>query len=576
MTRATPPPAVLVAAVAWARGKWAELASLWRRSLQLRVVASTLALSSAMLLVLGLVLQTQITNGLLEAKVDAALKQATVSRDLVKQELGSVDLATESVAGKLISARNRLASPPSGDDNGDLSAAGAGTFTSVLVDGKAGGQDPPSSGPVSEVPAELRAAVLQDKFAHKITTVTRDSGQVTMVAVGIPVVTPSRTLQLYLLFPLTGEQQTLQLVQNTLLLGGLLLTLLLAGIASLVTRQVVSPVRQAAEVAERFADGHLEERMPVAGEDDVARLAVSFNEMASSIQDQIRRLEEFGALQRRFTSDVSHELRTPLTTVRMAADTLHDARADLPPALARSTELMVDELDRFESLLGDLLEISRLDAGVAELSVEPLDARAVVSGVVEAVRPLAAGSGSAIELVVPAQEVTAELDQRRVARILRNLLANALDHGEGRPIMVWLGADEHAVAVLVRDYGVGLRHGEEELVFNRFWRADPSRNRRTGGTGLGLSISLEDARLHGGWLQAWGEPAAGAAFRLTLPRQQGTPLLRSPLPMPAGPDVQPAEPAPAEATPAPAHEPAGTQRWHPMVTVPPRDGKDAP
>ena len=553
MTRATPPPAVLVTAVAWLRGRWADFTSLWRRSLQMRVVSSTLALSSAMLLVLGLMLQTQITNGLLQAKVEAALKQATISRDLVKKELDAVDLSTESVAGKLTSARNRLASPPSGD-TGDVTPSGAGTFTSVLVDGKAGGQNPPSSGPIGDVPAELQQAVLADKFAHKITTVNRESGPVTMIAVGLPVATPSATLQLYLLFPLSGEQQTLRLVQNTLLLGGLLLTLLLAGIASLVTRQVVTPVRQAAEVAERFADGHLEERMTVSGEDDVARLAVSFNEMASSIQHQIRRLEEFGALQRRFTSDVSHELRTPLTTVRMAADTLHDARRDLPPVLARSTELLVDELDRFESLLGDLLEISRLDAGVADLLVEPLDVRAVVRGVVDSVRPLAAGSGSAIVLTMPDDEVTAELDQRRVARILRNLLGNALDHGEGHPIRVRLAADEHAVAVLVRDYGVGLRDGEEELVFNRFWRADPSRNRRTGGTGLGLSISLEDARLHGGWLEAWGEPGAGAAFRLTLPRLQGEPLLRSPLPMPSGP---------AE----PAHEPA-------MVTVPPDNRSD--
>jgi two-component system sensor histidine kinase MtrB len=550
MTRATPPPAAFVAATAWLRGQWAEFTALWRRSLQLRVVTSTLALSSAMLLVLGLVLQAQITNGLLEAKIDAAIKQATISRGVIENELKDVDLATEaSVGGKLQSARNRLANPPAGDGE-EVSPSGAGTYTAVLADGNAPIANQPYSGPINEVPVELRSEVRNGKFVRKIATVQRESGPVTVVTVGLPVETPSRTLQLYLLFPLTGEQQTLSLVQNTLLLGGVLLTLLLAGIASLVTRQVVTPVRQAAEVAERFADGHLEERMPVAGEDDVARLAVSFNEMAGSIQHQIRQLEEFGALQRRFTSDVSHELRTPLTTVRMAADTLHDSRADLPAALRRSTELLVDELDRFESLLGDLLEISRLDAGVADLSVELLDARAVVRSAVDAVRPLTVGSGSTIELTMPDDEVFAEFDQRRVARILRNLLGNALDHGEGRPIQVWLGADDQAVAVLVRDYGVGLRSGEAELVFNRFWRADPSRNRRTGGTGLGLSISLEDARLHGGWLEAWGEQGAGAAFRLTLPREQGTPLERSPVAMP-GEAVEPAAPRPVEGDTAP-------------------------
>ncbi len=114
--------------------------------------------------------------------------------------------------------------------------------------------------------------------------------------------------------------------------------------------------------------------------------------------------------------------------------------------------------------------------------------------------------------------VYAEVDPRRVERIVRNLVANAIDHGEGKPVRVVLGADERTVAVLVRDHGVGLRPGEAGLVFNRFWRAEESRARRSGGSGLGLSIAIEDARLHGGWLQAWGEIGKGAAFRLTLPR----------------------------------------------------------
>lgn len=352
-----------------------------------------------------------------------------------------------------------------------------------------------------------------------------------MLAVGMPVRSAGRGLQLYLLFPLTAEQRTLNLVQNTLVVGGLVLLGLVAGIASLVARQVVTPVRQAAEVAERFADGRFEERMAVSGEDDIARLAVSFNEMAASIERQIRQLEELGALQRRFTSDVSHELRTPLTTVRMAADLLHGSREEMPPALSRSTELLVTELDRFESLLGDLLEISRLDAGVAELYVESVDLIAVLRRAVDAVRALAEGAGSPVDLVLPGGGVTVEVDPRRVERILRNLMSNALDHGEGRPVQVWVAADEHVATVLVRDHGVGLRPGEEELVFNRFWRADTSRNRRTGGTGLGLAIALEDARLHDGRLDAWGEPGRGAAFRLTLPRVRGGQLSASPLPL---------------------------------------------
>jgi two-component system sensor histidine kinase MtrB len=271
--------------------------------------------------------------------------------------------------------------------------------------------------------------------------------------------------------------------------------------------------------------------MPVRGEDDMARLAVSFNDMAESLQRQITNLEEFGNLQRRFTSDVSHELRTPLTTVRMAADLIHDHSEELDPALRRSTELMVNELDRFETLLNDLLEISRHDAGVAELSVEAVDLRSTVNSALGNVGHLADEAG--IELVVnlPDHEVIAEVDARRVERILRNLIANAIDHAEHKPVRIRMAADEDTVAVTVRDYGVGLRPGEEKLVFSRFWRSDPSRVRRSGGTGLGLAISIEDARLHQGRLEAWGEPGKGACFRLTLPLVRGHKVTTSPLPL---------------------------------------------
>ena len=132
---------------------------------------------------------------------------------------------------------------------------------------------------------------------------------------------------------------------------------------------------------------------------------------------------------------------------------------------------------------------------------------------------------------MPADEVIAEVDPRRVERILRNLIANAIDHAEHKPVRIRMAADEDTVAVTVRDYGVGLRPGEEKLVFSRFWRSDPSRVRRSGGTGLGLAISIEDARLHQGRLEAWGEPGKGACFRLTLPLVRGHKVTTSPLPL---------------------------------------------
>lgn len=388
-----------------------------------------------------------------------------------------------------------------------------------------------TAGPVDQVLNALRGFVKAGQAAYQYATVQTEGFSGPALIIGTPTLSRVANLELYLIFPLASEQATITLVRGTMATGGLVLLVLLAGIALLVSRQVVVPVRSASRIAERFAEGHLSERMPVRGEDDMARLAVSFNDMAESLSRQIAQLEEFGNLQRRFTSDVSHELRTPLTTVRMAADLIYDHSADLDPTLRRSTELMVSELDRFETLLNDLLEISRHDAGVAELSVEAVDLRTTVNNALGNVGHLAEEAGIELLVDLPAEQVIAEVDARRVERILRNLIANAIDHAEHKPVRIRMAADEDTVAVTVRDYGVGLRPGEEKLVFSRFWRSDPSRVRRSGGTGLGLAISVEDARLHQGRLEAWGEPGEGACFRLTLPLVRGHKVTTSPLPM---------------------------------------------
>jgi two-component system sensor histidine kinase MtrB len=363
--------------------------------------------------------------------------------------------------------------------------------------------------------------------------VTRSTGQtVPVMVVGSPVLIPGvGAYELYFLFPLDKEEDTLGLVRRALLLAAFGLVILVGGIAWLVTRQVVTPVRMAARIAERLSAGRLEERMRVRGEDDLARLAASFNRMATSLQRQIRQLEDLSRVQRRFVSDVSHELRTPLTTVRMAADVLHEARDGFDPAVQRSAEILQTQLDRFESLLADLLEISRYDAGAAVLDSEPTDLVAIARHVIESMEPLAEARGSELVLVIPRRPCVAEVDGRRIERILRNLVVNAIEHGEGRPVTVLVAGDDDAVAVAVRDRGVGLASPDVTMVFNRFWRADPARARTTGGTGLGLAIALEDAHLHGGWLQVWGDVGDGCQFRLTLPRRQGVELEGSPIPL---------------------------------------------
>jgi two-component system sensor histidine kinase MtrB len=312
------------------------------------------------------------------------------------------------------------------------------------------------------------------------------------------------------------------------------LVLLFTAIAALVTRWVVTPVRHAARGAQRLSTGNLTERMPVRGADELAALATSFNEMAASLQEKMNALQDLSQVQRQFVSDVSHELRTPLTTIKIAADVLFSNREHLEGPVSRSAELLQSQLERFELLLIDLLEISRYDANVAVLDAEPADICDLARQAADVAQQLAAQRGAKIEFRLPAEPCVAEVDRRRVERILRNLLVNAVEHGEGKDAVVTVAGDSVAVAVAVRDYGIGLGEGEERLVFDRFWRADPARARTTGGTGLGLAIALEDARIHSGWLEAWGEPGRGSVFRLTLPRAVGAELAGSPLAL--GPD----------------------------------------
>jgi two-component system, OmpR family, sensor histidine kinase MtrB len=501
---------------------------MWRRSLQLRVVVSTLVLSFVVVLILAFVLTSQITDRLLDLKLQAATEQLDRTRLAVERDLTGAD-ADASLLNRLRQTRSILTD--TGIESGDSSGS-VGTFDTVLLVPSSGPTGPTGVGPIGEIPENLRRMVQGGQMAYRYSSVTGSDGQqIPALIIGSPTNTDIPGLELYLVFPLTNEESTVSLVRGTIFTGFLVLLGLLAAIAILVSRQVVIPVRSASRIAVRFADGRLNERMPVRGEDDMARLAMSFNDMAESLSKQISHLEEFGGLQRQFTSDVSHELRTPLTTVRMAADVLYESRDELEPVLKRSVELLDMELERFETLLGELLEISRHDAGVAELSADRLNMTIPIDAAMKTVRHLAEETDTELILDLPDDPIIAEVDPRRVERILRNLLANAIDHGDQKPVTLTMRTDGDAVAITVRDRGIGLRPGEEKLVFNRFWRSDPSRFRRSGGTGLGLAISVEDARLHQGRLEAWGEPGNGACFRLTLPLVRGHKVLGSPLPL---------------------------------------------
>jgi len=524
----------------WVRRPLLPVMRLWRRNIQLKVVATTLLMSLGVVLLLGFVVIGQVRNGLLDAKVKASQSQATGGFASAKQKADTAFTAGGDDGAD--DRANQNVSSWMGDLVESLSSGGQGAFDVVTLPAAgddSGGRGPRASGgvdPTASVPEDLRERVDSDSSlaAQKYTRIHYTNGDESQPAliIGKQVDDPNDDpYQLYYLFPLTQEEKSLSLVKGTLATAGLFVVVLLGAIAWLVVRQVVTPVRMAAGIAERLSAGRLQERMKVTGEDDIARLGEAFNKMAQNLQLKIQQLEDLSRMQRRFVSDVSHELRTPLTTVRMAADVIHDAREDFDPVTARSAELLADQLDRFESLLADLLEISRFDAGAAALEAEPIDLREVVQRVVSGAAPLAERKGTRIQVLGDQQPVVAEADARRVERVLRNLVVNAVEHGEGKDVVVKLASAGGAVAVAVRDYGVGLKPGEATRVFSRFWRADPARARTTGGTGLGLSIALEDARLHGGWLQAWGEPGGGSQFRLTLPRTADEPLRGSPIPL---------------------------------------------
>ncbi len=503
----------------------------WRSSLSFRVVVVTMLLGLLVLGAVGTYLYGAIAQGLVDSRQQIAAEDSLrLAKDAQRQILYTDQ--TESIA-QITQFATELVKSYRQD---------AGNERRYVVLARTDNNSAPVAiGPIESseigvrfIPASLRQAVSNspDRQHLQVSTIDENGQEISAVIVGQQVDLPlARTYGLYFIYPMERERQIMGLIGQTFLLGAAALILLVGAIAFVVTRLVADPVRRAARIAERFAEGNLGERMRVKGEDDLARLANSFNAMAASLQQQIGQLENLSLVQQRFVSDVSHELRTPLTTIRMAGELIHDSRGTFDPVVARSAELLQGELDRFESLLSDLLEISRFDAGAAVLEIESTDLRTCVEHATQAHRALAERKGSTLIVRQPEEPVVADMDSRRIERILRNLVSNAIEHGEGAPIEITLGQNESAVAVTIRDHGIGLRPGEAALVFTRFWRADPARARTTGGTGLGLAIALEDARLHAGRLEAWGAPGEGSCFRLILPKKADSTITSSPLPL---------------------------------------------
>lgn len=496
-----------------------SLVGLWRRSIQARVVTSTIILSALVISLTGWALLRDVAGGLAEGRRTAAISEARSGFDSAQQQ---IDAAVETEPSTQSQTLTQMV------DSLTSSRGAKRTYELVL-------EGPLSSGS-SDVPVRSSAAIASGSLPQDLVDQVEGRGGTYWrysrlgllgssqrepgVVVGSQLRVPSTgdTYALYYLYSMAEQQSTLDLVRQALLFGGFAMVLMVGGVAWLVSRQVLNPVRLARRTAERYASGSLEQRMHVNGEDDIARLSTSFNQMAASLQSQIRRLENLSRLQQRFVSDVSHELRTPLTTVRMASDVLHDARTSFDPPTARAAELLQNELGRFEALLSDLLDLSRFDAGAAQLDVDTIDLAEIARGAVD--DPSLKREGIEVVLINAEQPAIVEADIRRIDRIVRNLLTNAAKYGSADRVEIEIGQNEGCVSFAVRDFGVGLSGDENLRVFDRFWRADPARTQ--GGTGLGLPISKEDAELHGGSLRAWGRKGEGSEFILTIPKPEGS------------------------------------------------------
>ena len=491
-----------------------HLASRIRHSLSARIALAITVATLVIVVVFGVIIASQLRTSMFETRKDAILADASLRFSSAQSVFSSSTASSPAQVQE--SARGALASLKA-------SAAGAGATNVALLRSEG-------------TTASLRINQIEDEQMHALVTgemraaVAGGGAQWQSVAirsadgnkeepgilVGTQVQLPrAGTHELYILYSLSADQAQVDVVLRVLFLSALpIIVALPIGVFALLHRLLL-PVRVTAQAAAKASEGDL----------DVRR---AFNAMTSSLQDTISRYDELAKLQQRFVSDVSHELRTPLTTIRMAEDIVWDNRDDLPAHARRSAELLHDQTERMEQMLADLLEISRYDAASALLDAEDRDLRPIVIRVVEGCRDLAERQGVSVEIIAPVR-VAAEVDERRIERVIRNLVVNAIEHADGTTVTITLATTGSDVACRVRDRGVGMTQEVADHVFDRFFRADTARARTTGGTGLGLAIATEDVAIHGGCLQAYGQPGRGASFLMTLPKKAGEDINSRPL-----------------------------------------------
>ncbi|QWW20307.1 HAMP domain-containing histidine kinase [Schaalia sp. 19OD2882] len=525
-----PPEAIECVKGLWRRVAAWPLVALVRSSISIRSALVITAAGMVAVTVFGGLVATQMKTGIFEARRAQVLEDASVrfsgAQATFEQSTASSPDQVQEVARQTVESTK-------------ASAAGAGAVSVLLLrtPGNSGGfrineiVDPTLDAVVTD---QIRTAIRDTGKAHwqsvAIPAAGADSFGNPGILVGMQVRLPRAGVhQLFIVYSLADDQAMVDMVMEVLAIGAVPLLVLVPIGTFWTLHHLLRPVRTTARAASRLAEGDLEARVSVSGVDEMSRLSSAFNDMASSLQDKIVEYDTLSKLQQRFVSDVSHELRTPLTTIRMAEEMIWQDRDALKGPSKRSAELLHGQVARFESMLSDLLEISRYDARSTLLDTETTDLRPLVEKVVTANEELASRLSVRVQIHAPGQRCAAEIDSRRIERVLRNLLVNAVEHADGTAVDIHVAATPTDVAVRVRDHGVGMSEEVVDRVFDRFYRADPARARTTGGTGLGLSIAREDVSAHGGTIEAWGRPGQGASFLVTLPKTVGDPVRTRPL-----------------------------------------------
>jgi two-component system sensor histidine kinase MtrB len=493
------------------------------------VVLFTSAIVVGALLLLGAALHALLAKSLYTQQSSDAVQQVGALTRRV--ELGEASGQTTAEVQEMLQTRLRTGS------------GGQPSFKALVLKGTDGTETPSDANyGFRHVPSALAERVANNELAYVYIRSPVPPGR--MLVVGAPIRIDESEVgvqQAYFFYPLNFQEETLAKLRNFLLIVGAGLLAAVVILAAISIGRVLKPIQRARDVAEEIAAGNLAARIPQAtSQDDFGKLAESFNRMTDNLAQKIGELEHVGSLQARFVSDVSHELRTPLATVRMAADYIHAARTGLPPDAQRAAVLLERELERFENLLEDLLEISRFDAGVINLEPVEVDVGGLLDEVVDALDPIAHGRKVDVGLEVDRSQghPLVAADPRRLDRVFSNLVKNAIEHTVEGDVRIWVGRRGRDVVVTVADEGEGIPAEDLPHIFERFYRADVHRARTLGGTGLGLAIALENVNLHRGSIDVQSEVGRGSTFTVTLPAID-------PKPEPA--DGQAAEPQPEPA-----------------------------